>query len=292
MCAQHACLGFRNIDCRAFAALMQVPGLIGPVRGTTTSISHRFPPIPYSPLDTSIPLDTPLSQRDPRNQPLEGLSPAGKDALLHHSVERQFAAGEILWSAGDRSEGITLVLEGRIRIVRGSGGRQLVIHSGEPGATLGEVPFFTGGRYPATAIAAEPTRCLLLSEAAVRRAIAVDPALAFFFLKRLSQRIENLVERVDRLTVSSVQARLAHFILQRHQATIASSRSRSKSGKGAVFSLGMTQTALGEELGTVREVVVRALRGLRQSGAIESVGDGKYRVVNASILETLAESAP
>lgn len=233
-----------------------------------------------------------MSQRDPRNQLLEGLIPAARDALFEHSIKRQFATGEILWSAGDRSEGITLVLEGRVRIVRGSGGRQLVIHSGEPGATLGEVPFFTDGRYPATAIAAEPTRCLFLPEAAVRRAIALDPALAFFFLKRLSHRIENLVERVDRLTVSSVQTRLAHFIQQRHQATISSPRLRSKSRKGAVFSLGMTQTVLGEELGTVREVVVRALRALRKSGAIESVGDGKYRVVNASILERLAESVP
>jgi CRP-like cAMP-binding protein len=230
-----------------------------------------------------------LSLSDARNQLLEGLNQAGSGALLQNSIEKQFATDEILWSEGDRSEGITLVLEGRVRIVRGTGGRQLVIHSGEPGDTLGEVPFFTGGLYPATAIAAEPTRCLFLPEAAVRRAIAVDPALAFFFLKRLSQRIENLVERVDRLTVSSVQARLAHFILQRHQATTTSPRSRAKSGKGAVFSLGMTQTALGEELGTVREVVVRALRALRQSGAIESVGDGKYRVVNASILEALAQ---
>lgn len=233
-----------------------------------------------------------MSRGDARNQLLEGLSTAAREALLEHSIERQFATDEILWSAGDRSEGITLVLEGRIRIVRGNGGRQLVIHSGEPGDTLGEVPFFTGSRYPATAIAGEPTRCLFLPEAAVRRAIAVDPALAFFFLKRLSQRIENLVERVDRLTVSSVQTRLAHFILQRYQARIASQRAKSKTGKGAVFSLGMTQTALGEELGTVREVVVRALRALRQSGAIESVGDGKYRVVNTSILESLAESAP
>ena len=248
--------------------------------------------IPYNSLDTPISLEASLSQHDARTQLLEGLSPAARDALLQHSIERQFATDEILWSAGDRSEGITFVLEGRVRIVRSSGGRQLVIHSGEPGATLGEVPFFTGGRYPATAIAAEATRCLFLPEAAVRRAIAVDPTLAFFFLKRLSQRIENLVEKMDRLTVSSVQTRLAHFILQRHQATIASPRSRPKSGKGAVFSLGMTQTALGEELGTVREVVVRALRALRQAGAIESVGDGKYRVVNTSILETLAESAP
>lgn len=183
--------------------------------------------------------------------------------LLKYVVERQFSTGEVLWSAGDRSEGITLVLEGKVRIVRGSGGRQLVIHSGDPGSTLREVPFFTGGRYPATAIAAEPTRCLFLPEAAVTRAMAADPALAFFFLKRLAHRIENLVERVDQITVSSVQTRLAQFILQRYRTMIASARSRSGARKSPVFSLGMTQTALAEELGTVREVIVRALRGLR-----------------------------
>lgn len=234
----------------------------------------------------------PLSQVDARNQLLGALSSAGREALLEQSVEKRFSTGEVLWSAGDRSEGITLVLEGMVRIVRGSGGRQLVIHSGEPGATLGEVPFFTGGRYPATAIAAEPTRCLFLPEAAVRRAIAADPALAFFFLKRLSLRIEGLVQRVDQITVNSVQTRLARFILRRHQTTMASARSGSGARKNTAFSLGMTQTALAEELGTVREVVVRALRGLRRLGAIERVGEGKYRVLDLAILEELAASAP
>ena len=50
----------------------------------------------------------------------------------------------------------------------------------------------------------------------------------------------------------------------------------------------MTQSALAEEIGTVREVVVRALRELRQSGAIESVGDGKYRVSSLATLQQLA----
>jgi GTP-sensing pleiotropic transcriptional regulator CodY len=52
----------------------------------------------------------------------------------------------------------------------------------------------------------------------------------------------------------------------------------------------MTQTALAEELGTVREVVVRALRGLRQVGAIESAGDGKYQVASLAILKRLAQT--
>jgi CRP-like cAMP-binding protein len=221
---------------------------------------------------------------------LAGLTQAGRDILLGQSIERRFATGEILWSAGDPSEGIALVLEGKVRIVRGSSGRQMVIHSGEAGATLGEVPFFTGGAYPATAIAAEPTRCLFLTHAAVTQATAADPALAIFFLRRLSQRVESLVERVDQNTVSSVQTRLARFILERSHGPVTVGRSPSAKAKRNIFSLGMTQSALAEEIGTVREVVVRTLRELRQSGAIEAVGDGKYRVSNMGTLERLAHT--
>jgi CRP/FNR family cyclic AMP-dependent transcriptional regulator len=119
--------------------------------------------------------------------------------------------------------------------------------------------------------------------------MAADPGLAFFFLKRLSNRVQGLVERVDQNTVSSVQTRLARFILQRYETALAAARSMSKKGQRPVFSLGMTQTALAEELGTVREVVVRALRELRQLGAIESAGKGKYRVSDLPIMERLAE---
>jgi CRP-like cAMP-binding protein len=229
-------------------------------------------------------------QRDPQVPLLEALTPAGRDILLGHSIERRFTTGELLWSAGDRSEGIALVLEGKVRIVRGSDGRQVVIHSGEVGDTLGEVPFFTDSVYPATAIAAEPTRCLFLTHAAVTRAMAADPELAMFFLRRLSHRVESLVDRVDQNTVSSVQKRLARFILERSQAAVVASRSSSGKAKRNTFSLGMTQTALAEEIGTVREVVVRALRELRQSGAIESAGDGKYRVTNLATLQQLART--
>jgi len=233
-----------------------------------------------------------LTQAEPKNQLLEGLTQAGRDTLLKHSVEKRYSTGEPLWSAGDRSEGIALVLEGKVRIVRVSGARQMVVHSGGPGDTLGEVPFFTGACYPATAIATEPTRCLFLTHAAVTEAMRVDPKLAFIFLRRLSLRVQSLVERVDQNTVSSVQTRLARFILQRSQTAAAVAPARSETGKRLAFSLGMTQTALAEELGTVREVVVRALRGLRLVGAIEGIGDGKYRVANLAILQQLAQSAP
>lgn len=186
------------------------------------------------------------------------------------------------------SSGITLVLEGKVRIVRGSSGRQIVIHSGGPGATLGEIPFFTGSTYPATAIAAEPTRCLMLSHAAVARAMSVDSRIAFYFLERLANRVQNLVERIDQFSAHSVQVRLARFFLDRANAS-GKTRDGAATTTALVFSLGMTQHALAEELGTVREVIVRELRRLRELGAIVALGDGRYRIADETLLKRLTD---
>jgi CRP/FNR family transcriptional regulator len=212
---------------------------------------------------------------------LDRLSDAGRSALFERATERVFASGEHLWNAGDAASVLTLVLEGKVRVVRGSGGRVLGIHSGEPGSMLGEIPFFTKSPYPATAIAAEPTRCLLITHPGLAHALRVDPSVALTLLEGLSQRVALLVERVTELSSESVQSRLSRFILDR----IAT---RASAGIAPVFSLGMTQSALAEELGTVREVVVKELRGLRQAGAIELAGSGRYRLVDGKALRRAA----
>ena len=232
-----------------------------------------------------------VSQLNAAKELFGPLTSAAREALLKHSVERRFSAGDRLWSTGDPSEGIAIVLEGKVRIVRVTGDRQTVIHSGEAGSTLGEVPFFTGEAYPATAIATEPTRCLFLTRAAVTEALALDSRLAFFFLRRLSRRVQSLVDRIDQNTATSVQTRLAKFVLARHEKAHAAASTKSRNGNAVAFSLGVTQAALAEELGTVREVLVRALRALREAGAIESAGDAKYRVADVTILQRVAQSA-
>jgi CRP/FNR family cyclic AMP-dependent transcriptional regulator len=210
---------------------------------------------------------------------LNDLSEPARAAILARSVEKRFATGQLLWSAGDDPTALYIVLEGKVRIVRGNSGRQTVIHSGNPGSTLGEVPFFTNAPYPATAVAAEPTRCLLIDYAALEKALRVDPSVAFYLLRRLSLRVEDLVDKIAQLSAHSVKARLAAYLLERSTRSPQSDRP---------FSLGMTQAALAEELGTVREVIVRALRALRDSGAIEPAGAARYKVIDAAILTDAA----
>ena len=61
-------------------------------------------------------------------------------------------------------------------------------------------------------------------------------------------------------------------------------------GGEVIISLGMSQSGLAAELGTVREVVVRALRSLRKHGVIANAGRGRIRVVDVAALRRVADN--
>lgn len=206
-----------------------------------------------------------------------GISDVACRELAARSVLRTYEGGETLFAAGGEPRGFYVIVRGRVRVVREGAGRRHVLHEEEAGGTLGEVPLFEGGGYPATAIAAEPTTCLFVGRDAIATAMRADPELAWRFLARLAGRVRTLVERVDRLAARSVPQRLAAlFIARREKAA------------GATVTLGATQQQIAEELGTVREVVVRAVRTLCDGGAIEALGGGRYRVRDAARLRELA----
>jgi DNA-binding GntR family transcriptional regulator len=50
----------------------------------------------------------------------------------------------------------------------------------------------------------------------------------------------------------------------------------------------MSQQSLAEELGTAREVLVRALRGLCHAGAIRRTGRSRFAVASVERLRSLA----
>ncbi|HEV2736035.1 MAG TPA: Crp/Fnr family transcriptional regulator [Longimicrobiaceae bacterium] len=211
---------------------------------------------------------------------LRGAGAGARRELAARATLRRFAAGEVLWTAGGEPRGLYVVLEGRVRVLRSTGGRQHVVHVEEAGGTLGEVPLFSGGRYPATAVAAEDTLCVALGRDALHAAVHADPEFAFALLERLAGRVRALVERLDRLAARSVAARLAAFLLERH-----------REGRGAPFGLGCTQTELAEELGTVREVLVREMGRLRRRGVLHAAGRGRWTVADDAALRRAAEGS-
>jgi CRP/FNR family transcriptional regulator, cyclic AMP receptor protein len=208
------------------------------------------------------------------------LSVAARQVIARHGTVHRYAAGEVLWTAGAQIGHIAVVLDGRVRVTREGRGRQQVVHSEGPGGTLGEVPMFTAEPTPATATALAPTQCLILTRSTIERAMAADPNFAWLLLRRLADRVRHLVERLDRLGLDTARTRLADLLLR-----------ACESADSNIVVLGMTQTALAEELGTVREVVVRTLREFREARLIAPAGRGCVRLVNVDALRRLVAAA-
>jgi CRP-like cAMP-binding protein len=204
------------------------------------------------------------------------LSERAAEALVEHARLRSYEAEEPLFREGGAAEGIFVVLEGEVRVVRTSRGRRHVLHTERRGGTLGEAPFFDHQPYPVSAIAWTPVRAMYIDRGGVERAVRTTPDVALFFLARLAGRVRVLLDRVDRLATADVEVRLCAYLLVEVERT-----------DGSIVLI--TQASLAEELGTVREVVMRALRTLRKQNIIGSAGRGRIEIVDRSALRALAQ---
>lgn len=209
---------------------------------------------------------------------LHGLSEAGVRELAARGVLCRYRPRQVIYRAGDVSAGVLVIVSGQVRVIRETLDRRHVVHTEGPGGTLAEVPLFGGGVLPATARAVGATSCVLFTREGILAAIARDPAVALYFLERLAQRVRGLVRRLDQWSFLSVRGRLARHILERGAAV-----------EGRPLSLGMTQQELAEELGTVREVVVRQLQALRRLHVIRAAGPGHFVVLDRGALQRLSQ---
>ena len=196
-------------------------------------------------------------------------------ALVEHARRRSYSPGKPLFREGEASSGIFVVLDGEVRVVRTSRGRRHVLHTERRGGTLGEAPFFDHQPYPASAIAWSAVDALYIDRDCVERAVRTTPDVALFFLSRLAGRVRLLLDRVDRLATADVGTRMCAYLLDEVERT-----------DGTIVKI--TQASLAEELGTVREVVMRTLRSLRRRHIIGSAGRGRIEIIDRSALRELA----
>ena len=192
--------------------------------------------------------------------------------------ERRYARGATLYRAGDVADGLYIVLSGRVHVTREALDAESseFLHAEGAGGVLGEIPVFGGGPFPATARAAEASRCAYLPIQLVERLIREDSEFARYALRRLAVRARSLLRRIDELTATTITARVAEHLLSRAESL------------GSDVTLGMSQEALARELGTVREVVVRALRSLVDAGAIARTGRSRFVLKRPAVLRAIA----
>lgn len=184
-------------------------------------------------------------------------------ALADRAVEQRLAGGEVLFVAGEEARGLYVIAAGAVRAYRESlDGREQVIHVEPAGATIAEVPMFDDGTYPSTVAAEEDSVILFIDKRDVRNLCLSHPSIALAALKLLAARLRRCAELVEALSLHEVDQRLARLLLGE-----ARSRGR-RTEEGVVFELALTNQQIAARIGTVREVVSRALSRLQQNELI------------------------
>jgi CRP/FNR family transcriptional regulator len=203
-------------------------------------------------------------------------------ALADRAVEQRLARGEVLFIAGEEAQGLYVIVEGAVRAFRESiEGREQVIHVERAGATIAEVPMFDDGTYPSTAAAEEDSIILFISKRDVRSLCLSHPDIALAALKLLAGRLRRCAELVEALSLHEVDQRLARLLLDE-------ARTRGKQKDNPVtFELALTNQQIASRIGTVREVVSRALSRLQQNELIHMSGR-VVTIINEEALRVFA----
>lgn len=197
---------------------------------------------------------------------LRDLPPEVLDKLLEGAVQSKVAAGSVAHRALEADQYLQLVITGVIRVfVTAPDGRTMTIRYCRSGELLGAMSLFSNEfTEPATKQALVDTQLLTLSPSTVRALAQRDLRVARALLIELSERARNFVNEIPGTAFATVRQRVARQLLD-----LASTHQQDSDPNGEL-AVRITQQDLAEAVGTVREVVVRTLRQLRDAGVVRT----------------------
>jgi CRP/FNR family transcriptional regulator len=184
-------------------------------------------------------------------------------ALASHCVVRRLARDEMLFAEGDPCEGMYVVQQGALKLFKmADTGREQVLVIERAGSTVGELPLFDGGAFPASAAAIEDSTLLFLPKREFLDLCQHNSQVAFVVIRTLAWRFRYMTSLVEELSLKEVSHRLARFL--RDRALKLGVRTK----RGIEFPLEETNQEIGAEIGTVRDLVSRNLRRFVDRGII------------------------
>jgi CRP/FNR family cyclic AMP-dependent transcriptional regulator len=182
---------------------------------------------------------------------------AAMERLSREAVETSLERGQVIFLEGEPCRGMYVVRSGRVRVFKTSAeGREQVLFVAREGDSFNDVPVFDGGPNPASAAALDRSVVYLLPRETLLSLVEGCPA-ARAIIKLFAARLRHLTTVIENLSFRSVLSRLARLLLESAVSENSPAPARQ-----------MTQDEMAAMVGTVRDVIGRALRQLESAGAI------------------------
>jgi CRP/FNR family transcriptional regulator len=205
---------------------------------------------------------------------LAALDEATLGAALERSQVVRLPAGTPMFGEGSPCRQFPLLLEGSIRVAKGSEGRELQLYRVTPGEScvLTSSCLVGSRNYPATGVVERDARLVVLPKPVFDELVATHAPFREYVFALFAERLTDLMALVEAVAFHKLDRRLAAALL----------------GRGRLVAL--THQQLADDLGSLREIVTRVLRSFADQGWVQ-LGRGSIEVLDAVALRRVAEGA-
>ena len=171
---------------------------------------------------------------------------------------RNVRRGQVLFTTGDPSDTVILVISGLVKVVvRSADGAELTLTVVQPGGTIGELSVADGGPRSADAEALDDCRLLFVPNDLIAELSSRVPSVTQALMTSIAVTLRRLTEAASDLVFLDLPRRVAKVLLSQPR------------GDDGVIELKMSQEELAHQVGGSRQSVNAALRGFERRGWIE-----------------------
>jgi CRP/FNR family cyclic AMP-dependent transcriptional regulator len=205
-----------------------------------------------------------------------GLDAATLKAVAQATIRRDYEAGQVVFLEGEPCTGLYVIQDGWLKAVKISpAGREQILQVVGPGEVFNAIGVFVESPNPATVVALEPATVWIVRRETMLQLLDEYPDLARVIIQNLAGRVLHLVTMVEDLSLRPVETRLARLLLEQSEGEVLQRRRWT------------TQAEMAARLGTVPDVLNRALRSLVEKDLIE-VERHQIRILDRQGLEVKA----
>ncbi|MEJ2684589.1 MAG: Crp/Fnr family transcriptional regulator [Candidatus Sulfobium sp.] len=193
------------------------------------------------------------------------LNPREAKEISPYFTTDGFKRKQLIFSEGDPSEWLYIVIGGKVKITKLSQeGKEIILEIISPLEFFGGVAAVRGFPYPANAVAMEDTEVLKVSRNNLMTIMDRFPNLMFAMAASIGDRIKGSHEMLKSIALEKVESRIASLLIK------LADKAGEKTTGGVMINMNLTKQDIAEMVGTTVETSIRTTSKLSKAGIITS----------------------
>lgn len=212
-----------------------------------------------------------------------GLSPEDQRRLAALATVRTYRRGETVWNEGDPADRLTVIIRGRVKVVRHGDAGDVILELFGEGEPVGAIAVYNCMPYPASAVCIEPTVLLVVPRREYFELLDRHPEFARAIIREQTKLMMAMMRKVEELRGQRVEARIAQLFL-----TLAERMGR-ETREGIEIPISLTRQEVADLVGTTVESAIRVLSRWGRENLLVT-GQGRFVIPSRERLREVVES--